>query len=71
MEKVPFFVRRKLWFSKWINDGEGCIGLSLFGGLVTLVKYKHSTLVYWFKNFHQCEKYDGMDCKDNEWGLSL
>lgn len=35
---------------KWIIDDDGDIGLS-FWGVVTFIKYKHSVVVYWFKEF--------------------
>lgn len=34
-------------FIQWVLDKEGDIGLSFFWGIVTFVKYKHSTLVCW------------------------
>lgn len=39
------------WFFRWIVDVDGDVGLTLCGGLVTFVKYKEHTIVYWWKKF--------------------
>ena len=51
----------KRWFFRWITDAEGDIGLSLCGGLVTLLKYKDHTLVYFFRSYLPAGKYQGND----------
>ena len=38
---------------KWIQDSEGDIGLSFFGGMLVFLKYKHSVIVEWFKFHYQ------------------
>lgn len=42
---------------KWVKDEDCDIGLSLFFGLVTFVKYKDTTLIYWFKSYDLAPKY--------------
>ncbi len=41
---------------RWIIDSEGDIGLS-FWGIITFIKYKDSTIIYWFKRFRTAPRY--------------
>jgi hypothetical protein len=43
---------------RWVKDDEGDIGIEIFG-VLTLIKYKYSTIVYWFKRFDNADKYQG------------
>lgn len=40
---------------KWVQDEEGDIGLRILW-IVTLIKYKESTIVEWFKDYPQAPK---------------
>jgi hypothetical protein len=42
---------------RWIVDEDKDVGLELFWGLVTLVKYKDHTITYWFRRFTDAPKY--------------
>jgi hypothetical protein len=44
---------------RWVQDEDGDVGLEILGGLVNLVKYKHSVIVYWFRRFDDAPKYVG------------
>jgi hypothetical protein len=46
---------------RWVQDHEGDIGLRLFWGLLTVIKYKQSALVHWFARFPPADKYQGSD----------
>lgn len=41
---------------RWIIDTDGDIGIT-FWNILTLVKYKDSVIVYWFKKFNNAPKY--------------
>lgn len=58
----------KRWFFRWIADESGCIGLMMCGGVVTFLKYKDSTIVYWFRKFPTADRWHGHErpeCKIN------
>jgi hypothetical protein len=46
----------RFWCS-WVQDEDEDIGLQLFWGLVTLIKYKHHVMLYWFHRFERAPKY--------------
>jgi hypothetical protein len=41
---------------KWIRDTDGDLGLS-FWNIVVFIKYKHSVIVEFFKDYPQAEKW--------------
>lgn len=50
----------KLKCFKWIKDESGDIGITLFG-IVTLLKYKEMTIIYWFKKFEPAGRWQGKE----------
>lgn len=44
------------WFCRWVQDEDGDIGLEVFG-IITFIKYKHETIIKWFKVYPDARKY--------------
>lgn len=44
---------------RWIVDDDGDIGIT-FWNICSLVKYKNSVVVFWFKKFEPAPKYYGL-----------
>lgn len=45
---------------RFVSDPDGDIGVSVFGGLVTAIKYKDSVLFFWFVKYPDADKYQGV-----------
>jgi hypothetical protein len=54
MSSIRYRLRHFIF--RWVEDEDGDIGLQFFG-IVTFVKYKEHTLVYWFGNFKIADKF--------------
>ena len=53
-----FNYRFSHWMFKWVKDEDGDIGLQIMG-VITFIKYKESTLIYFFRNFEGADKWQG------------
>jgi hypothetical protein len=49
---------------RWVKDKDGDIGLQIFG-ILTFIKYKTSTLIYWFKAFDDADKWQGSSTNED------
>ncbi len=57
--------RFKTWAFRWVQDTDGDLGLQVFR-VVTFIKYKDSTLVYWGGTpYERAGKYQGKSCTSN------
>lgn len=54
LDKVRYQVSERVF--RWVEDEDGDVGLEVFG-LVTFVKYKHSTIVGWKRHYKSARRY--------------
>lgn len=43
---------------RWIKDCDGDVGIT-FWNIITLIKYKNSVIVEWFKKYPDADKWQG------------
>lgn len=54
LQVMRYRIGRKLF--RWVQDDEGDLGVTLFG-VVTLIKYKGSTIIKWWARYEDAPKY--------------
>lgn len=59
-----YTVRREIkrFFLRFVKDDDGDIGVMILNGLITVVKYKESTIWYFFQRpskYQDADKYQG------------